>query len=82
MMQLKVKEAASRLGLSQSLVYELYRLGQIRHTRHGRLGKRGTIRVPKEAIPEYLERCQQGGSGATPIAPRDPKDAPALKHIR
>lgn len=48
---LTVKQAAERLGISQSLVYGLVAAGKIRHERHG-LG-RGTIRIPEDALEEY-----------------------------
>ena len=53
-----VAEASRRIGISLSLTYELVRLGLIRHSRHGRPGKRGTIRVTDEAITEYLMRAE------------------------
>ena len=46
-----VKEAARRLSLSRGLVYALVRAGQIRHERHGL--RRGTIRIPEDAIADY-----------------------------
>lgn len=49
-----IKQAAERIGISLSLTYELCRLGLLRHTRHGRPGCRGTIRVSEEAVAEYL----------------------------
>lgn len=48
---LTVKEAAERLGLSVSLVYALCAAKKIRHERHGL--RRGTIRIPEDAIDEY-----------------------------
>jgi excisionase family DNA binding protein len=58
MASLTVKAAAQRLGLSPSLVYSLCAFGVIRHTRHGRPGKRGTIRISEEAIAEYQASCR------------------------
>lgn len=68
-----VKQAAARLGLSSSLVYSLCAFNVIRHTRHGRPGKRGTIRISEEAIAEYQEQCRVERS--IPSAP------PRFKHI-
>jgi len=68
-----VKETAQRIGISASLVYELCRLGLIRHSRHGRPGKRGTIRISPEAVEEYLLLSQQ----ERPLIHDEP-----LKHIR
>lgn len=56
---LTVKQAAMCMGISASLVYELCALGLIRHTRHGRPGKRGTIRISEEAIAEYQASCER-----------------------
>lgn len=69
---LSVKEAARRLGLSSSLVYSLCAFGLIRHFRHGRPGKRGTIRISEEAIAEYQESCRSERPPAPPME---------LKHI-
>jgi len=54
-----VAEASKKIGISPSLVYELCRLGIIRHTRHGRPGKRGTIRVSEDAVAAYLAGCER-----------------------
>jgi excisionase family DNA binding protein len=68
-----VKEMARLTGISESLIYDLCRLGVLRHSRHGRPGRRGTIRIGEDAIAEYRASCQQQG----PPAP-----LPALRHIR
>jgi excisionase family DNA binding protein len=67
---LTVKAAAARIGVSPSLVYELCRLGLIRHSRHGRPGKRGTIRLSEEAVEEYLATCRREGGGDAPLGLR------------
>jgi excisionase family DNA binding protein len=54
-----VREAATKIGVSASLVYELCRQGVLRHTRHGRPGKRGTIRISEEAVTEYIVACER-----------------------
>jgi excisionase family DNA binding protein len=51
-----VKQAAAELGISPSLVYGLCAEGKIRHERHG-LG-RGTIRITREALDEYLRAAE------------------------
>jgi excisionase family DNA binding protein len=58
-MVMTVMEAAERIGISSSLIYELCRLGMIRHSRHGRPGKRGTIRISEDAVTNYLAACEQ-----------------------
>lgn len=70
---LTVREVAVRLGLSQSLVYELCKAGVIRCTRHGRPGKRGCVRIAEDALAEYLAGCESA-------APQ--QELPPLKHIR
>jgi excisionase family DNA binding protein len=68
-----VAEASKLIGISASLVYELCRLGSIRHSRHGRPGRRGCIRISEDAIGEYLANAER-----TPaLDEREP-----LKHIR
>jgi excisionase family DNA binding protein len=64
---MSVKQAAARLGISPSLVYALCHDGLIRHTRHGRPGKRGTIRITEEAVEEYREACKKEGGPNTPL---------------
>ena len=69
-----VAEAAKKIGISLSLTYELCRLGAIRHSRHGRPGRRGTIRISEEAVAEYLADAERR---PTPF-----DDSRPLKHIR
>ena len=54
---LSVSEAAVELGVSENLVYGLCKRKKIRHERHG-LG-RGTIRIPQEALDEYLRSSRE-----------------------
>ncbi|HKI37660.1 MAG TPA: helix-turn-helix domain-containing protein [Gemmataceae bacterium] len=68
-----VRQAAENIGISASLVYDLCREGIIKHTRHGRPGRRGTIRISDEAVAEYLAACERTG-GADDRSP--------LRHIR
>jgi hypothetical protein len=65
--------AAERWGLSRSLIYDLCGQGVIRHTRHGRPGKRGTIRITEAAMVEYMVSCERG--------PEPADDECNLKHI-
>ena len=69
-----VAEAAKKIGVSASLTYELCRLGMIRHSRHGRPGRRGTIRISEDAVAEYLASAER----------RDPlpDESRPLKHLR
>jgi excisionase family DNA binding protein len=73
---LTVKQAAKRIGISQSLVYELCALGVLRHTRHGRPRCRGTIRISEEAVAKYLAACEAR------CQPSDDGDAAYARHVR
>jgi len=64
---LTVKQAAVRLGVSPSLVYALCGTGVIPHTRHGRPGKRGCIRIEEAALESYRQSCK--GEGRHTAAP-------------
>ncbi|HWE36402.1 MAG TPA: helix-turn-helix domain-containing protein [Isosphaeraceae bacterium] len=57
-----MKEAAARLEVSPSLVYQLVAVGKLRCTRHG-LG-RGCIRISEQQLAEYL-----AGAKLKPAAP-------------
>lgn len=52
---LTVKAAAERLGISPGLVYGLISGRKVRFCRVG--NGRGRIRIPEDAIGEYLARC-------------------------
>ncbi len=62
-----VKQAAQELSLSEALVYKLVAAGKIRHERHG-MG-RGVIRIPKEALDEYRQKCTKGEPSVAPPKP-------------
>lgn len=76
MEMLTVPQAAERLGLSKTAVYQL--CSRDRPTiRHLRLGAGGaTIRIPAEAIDEYLT--------AATVAPveREGRADPPMRYIR
>jgi excisionase family DNA binding protein len=55
---LTVAQAAERLGISASLVYSLISGRKLRHCRVG--NGRGRIRIPEDAVGEYLARCTFG----------------------
>lgn len=76
-MLLTINEAASRLQVSTALVYQLCARSLLRHQRVG-VG-RGVIRVPEEALTEYLqsrEVCVKDKS--PPLMKSGPKK---FKHI-
>jgi excisionase family DNA binding protein len=70
-----VRQAAERLEISPSLVYSLISSGKLRHCRVGH--GRGRLRIPDDAIGEYLARCTFGVKEEKPVA-----RMPRLKHIR
>ena len=72
---LSVKDTAAKLGVIPGLVYSLIAGRKLRYCRVG--NGRGRLRVPAEAVDEYLSRST--------FAPQEPK-APAvrvrLKHLK
>lgn len=50
------EEAALRLGISRSMVYELIRAGELESVTIGRLR-----RIPVVALEQYVERLREGG---------------------
>ena len=72
---LTVREAATILNVSASLVYHLIGTRQLACHRVG--AKRGTIRILKEDIDEYLAACR---SDRIERVPRT--TIPHLKHIK
>ena len=75
---LRVKAAAERLGVSESLVYELCACGALPHVRIGRPGSRGCIRLTEADIQEYLANQKVGGSAP---ARSPPKQKRVFKHV-
>jgi len=73
MAMLTVKQVAERLGISQSLVYEFCREGLLEHTRFGRPGCRGTIRVSEADFEAFLASCK---------VDEYPSEEGPLQHIR
>jgi excisionase family DNA binding protein len=74
-MLLTVKQSADRLGVSPGLVYSLVAGHKLRFVRVG--NGRGRIRIPEDAIDEYVNRAT--------VAPRDEQPPPGrlrLKHLR
>jgi excisionase family DNA binding protein len=73
---LTVKGAAERLAISPTLVYSLVAGRKLRFMRIG--NGRGRIRIPEEAIEEYLAR-----STFEPKEPKGPLPPRVrLKHLR
>ena len=55
---MNVREAAERLEVSISLVYQLIAEGRLPHVRIGGRGRRGKIIVRPEDIESFLEACE------------------------
>lgn len=75
---LTVKAAAERMGISESLVYELCACGSLPHVRIGRPGSRGCIRLAEADIEAFLASQKVGGSA--PSRP-PPKEKKVFKHV-
>ena len=75
-----IRQAAERLEISRSLLYTLCKLGVIRHSRVGRPGKRGSIRIGEEAILEYLRAREVGPAVARPTP--SPRPRIKLQHLQ
>ncbi len=66
-----VKEAARRLGLSPSLIYQLCNERLLPHYRLGGKGKRGAIRIEEADLSAFLASCRQEAKS----------EVPPLRHI-
>jgi excisionase family DNA binding protein len=74
-----VKAAAKRLGVSDSLVYELCACGALPHVRIGRPGSRGCIRISEADIEAYLAAQKVAGTVTPRASPqRQPR---VFKHV-
>jgi excisionase family DNA binding protein len=72
---LTVKEAAQRLGISESLVYEWCAEGVLPHYRFGRNGRRGRILIDETEFAAFLAGCRQERR-------KDALSMPELRHIQ
>ncbi|MDZ4858027.1 MAG: helix-turn-helix domain-containing protein [Candidatus Hydrogenedentes bacterium] len=57
---LTVKEAAKRLGICQSIVYQLCASGSLPHYRIGAPGKRGKVLIESGELDAFLADHRQG----------------------
>ena len=57
----RIPEAAERLGLSRSTLYELIGAGELRVIRYGR-----AVRVPVSELAAWVERQAKAGDDAQP----------------
>lgn len=70
-MQLTVKQAAARAGVSPALVYQWTSAERrLRHMRVGRRGRRGRIRIDEADLDAFLAALKVGGG--TPAPARAP----------
>ena len=68
------KEAAARIGVSDSMIYEWCSSGRLPHYRFGRPGRRGKILIEEKELDALLAACRQDA--------RPQEEIPPLKHIR
>jgi excisionase family DNA binding protein len=67
------KQAADKIGVSDSLVYEWCSLGLLPHYRFGKPGCRGKILIDEAELDGFIAAHRQEAR---------PQDAPPLKHIK
>jgi excisionase family DNA binding protein len=75
---LRVKDAAKRMGISESLVYELCASGVLPHVRIGRPGSRGCIRLSEADIDLFLASQKVAGNAPARAPPQRKK---VFKHV-
>jgi len=68
------KQAAARIGVSDSLIYEWCAAGLLPHYRFGKPGRRGKILIEDKEFDAFLAACRQEARPQTAVPP--------LKHIR
>jgi excisionase family DNA binding protein len=78
-MWLKPKEAAARANVSVGLIYTLCSLNILPHTRVGRPGKRGSIRIEEADLDAFLASQKRKGRQEPPPSPKKPPIR--LKHL-
>lgn len=72
---LTIKEVAERLKVAPATVYTLCAQRKLGHVRVG--ARRGTIRIPEEALENYLR-----GQTVQPAKPAAPMPKVRLKHLK
>jgi excisionase family DNA binding protein len=60
-----VAEAAKHASVSESLIYAWCAEGTLPHTRIGRKGRRGHIRIAVEDLDDILAACKVEGNGSS-----------------
>ncbi|GIW88299.1 MAG: hypothetical protein KatS3mg108_2623 [Isosphaeraceae bacterium] len=77
---LTVAQAAERLNARPGLVRRLLAAGLLRHCRIG-LG-RGVIRIPEDALEEYIRAVTVDASSSDGKATPAPRRRVSLRHLR
>jgi hypothetical protein len=81
-MWLKVKEAAARANVSAALIYTLCGLNILPHTRIGRPGTRGSIRIDEADLDAFLDSQKRKGRPEPPPSPKPVKPKLSFRHLR
>jgi excisionase family DNA binding protein len=79
---LTVTEAASRAGVSVSLIYVWCADGTLSHLRVGRKGKRGHIRIAEEDLDTVLAEFKVAKPAIKPASQGGISPPLRLKHVR
>lgn len=58
------RQAASQLGVSVSLIYQLCRQAALRHYRVGGIGRRGRIVIDEADVQSYQASCRREAAQA------------------
>ncbi len=76
---MNVRQAAERMSISDSLVYELCACGLLPKAPVGRPGSRGCIRISDADIDAFLASQKVGGEAPARAPPRQQKKV--FKHV-
>jgi excisionase family DNA binding protein len=63
------KQAAARIGVSDSLIYEWCASGLLPHYRFGRPGRRGKILIDEGEFDAFLVSCRQEARPQAQVPP-------------
>jgi excisionase family DNA binding protein len=66
-MLMNAKQAASRSGLSLSLIYRLCAEGRLPHYRVGGEGRRGKLLIAEADLEAFLQSCRVEGADDGPL---------------
>ena len=77
---LTVAQAAEKLGVKPGLIYSLCTGRRLRHVRLG--NGRGVLRIPEEALEEYVRSVTVNAQTGTAPSPAPARRGVKLKHLR